>query len=170
MKNKLTDESWVPHTKDELDKEMNRQKQLAQQEQQAVEELKKIHSNVTSGALRKKQVSVDEQSSSARGVTGNMVGNVEEEKSRSDGSNPERKVAEHPSGGFQQVREKQESTGDNTSTLRAEISTGEPPGTNKESAGNLAQDRVPPVGETERAPSRRTLWKFLCCAVVEESK
>ncbi|GJQ13637.1 hypothetical protein GpartN1_g5428.t1 [Galdieria partita] len=177
MKNQTSDGNWVPHTKEELDKEMKRQKQLAEQEQAAVEELKKIHSNVISGSL-KKQVSVDEDSSRTRDSVPNSSVVVEVAEAGLNDEDPtvtaERKLAQHASvvksGLFKEERKKKKSTSSNTSTSYADASTGEPQGIEKSLTENLAQDRTTPVQEAERNSSRKTLWRFLCCAVVEESR
>ncbi|EME29328.1 hypothetical protein Gasu2_03030 [Galdieria sulphuraria] len=177
MKNQTADGNWTPHTKEELDKEMNRQKQLAEREKEAVEELKKIHSNVTSGGLRK-QVSADEDSSKTKDFVSKPSLPPHVEKNRSGDEDPnitaERNLAEHASvvksGLFKEERKKQKSTSSNTSTTYADASTGETQGLEKNLSENLAQDRAATSREAGKYSSRKTLWRFLCCAVVEESK
>lgn len=134
MTTKTEDENWVPHTKEELDKEMNRQKQLAEREKEAVEELKRIHSGVTSGGLRK-QVSVESASPKVDGVVAKSLTPLEETQSKYDNDSnatAEREIVHRAtvvkSEQFKEDRDKQNSESSPTSTCHVETSTAEPQG------------------------------------------
>eukprot|EP00871_Galdieria_phlegrea_P002114 jgi/Galph1/2903/GphlegSOOS_G1590.1 len=157
-------ESWSPHTKEELSKEMQREKELEQKEREAVEELHQTHSQILSGEFKKKKkpskVSVDEFSNDTENRE-TSIRDKRRETSSGEGSRKGQEVTLANREGEKNVAKK---ASNKVSILREEMQVGPQSGT-QNVANNVdgSQETMP------RSKQHRTLWRFLCCSVVEES-